>query len=69
MAGICPPHDWEVEWQSTEDMYRAHCKKCGYEKTFPLYTKKKEGMAVPVIQKVTLDRNWANGAREIGLQK
>jgi len=54
MAGICPPHDWEVKWQATEDAYRAHCKKCGYERTFPLHPKQKEGVTVPVSQKVPI---------------
>ena len=35
MAGICPPHHWDIGMVATDDVYLAHCKKCGAERTYP----------------------------------
>lgn len=35
MTGICPPHHWDIGMVATDDVYLAHCKKCGAERTYP----------------------------------
>jgi len=35
MAGTCPPHHWDISMLATDDVYRAHCKKCGARRTYP----------------------------------
>jgi hypothetical protein len=35
MAGTCPPHHWDINMLATDDVYLAHCKKCGAKRTYP----------------------------------
>ena len=37
MAGTCPPHHWDIGMVATDDVYRAHCKKCGAKRTYPAH--------------------------------
>jgi len=54
MAGICPPHHWDISMVATGDVYRACCKKCGAKRTYPAYIELEKVMPLSISEEMVI---------------